>query len=348
MPASAVARINFLAAADGRVESISALLDHPPDSTAEYDETSTSTIAPAAADYEDTPIITPTAAEDTSTTTPTAADPSLTAPTPAPTALITPTALSAANQSESHTTDAVPDNIRTEGNHRDYDDGTDEGHINDEGGNINEDAALDEDGNIDEETNHDEEPDNADSTRRERMLNVFRFGTETAMKVSVTEALRTRGDAARAVINAELQQMITRKVWSEDARVIRSIVFLKEKFLPTGEFEKLKARLVAGGDMQNRDLYEDLSAPTVATASVFTLLSIAAAENQSIAAVDIGGAFLHADMGDKIKVHIRLEPRLSSMMVELDGGYIDYIDKKGCLTVKLDKALYGYVESAGL
>jgi hypothetical protein len=41
MPASAVARVNFLAAADGRVESISALLDHPPDSTAEYDIPST-------------------------------------------------------------------------------------------------------------------------------------------------------------------------------------------------------------------------------------------------------------------------------------------------------------------
>lgn len=100
--------------------------------------------------------------------------------------------------------------------------------------------------------------------------------------------------------------------------------------------------------MQNRDLYEDLSAPTVATASVFTILSIAAAENRSIAAVDIGGAFLHADMSDEIKVHMRLEPRLSSMMVELDGACINYIDKKGCLTVKLDKALYGCVESAGL
>ena len=136
------------------------------------------------------------------------------------------------------------------------------------------------------------------------------------MKVSVTEALRTRGDAARAVINAELQQMITRKVWTavkpysltatEHSRVIRSRMFLKEKFLPTGEFEKLKARLVAGGHMQNRDLYEDLSAPTVATASVFTILLIVAAENRSIAAVDIGGAFLHADMGNDISVHMYL------------------------------------------
>ena len=77
--------------------------------------------------------------------------------------------------------------------------------------------------------------------------------------------------------------------------------------------------------MQNR---EDLLAPTVATASVFTV------------AVDIGGAYMHADMSDDIKVHIRLEPRLSSMMVELDGGYNDCIDKKGCLTVKLVSPLW--------
>ena len=82
------------------------------------------------------------------------------------------------------------------------------------------------------------------------MLNKFRFGTESAMKVSVTEALSTRGDAARAVINAERQQMIIRKVWTavkpysliaaEHSRVIRSGMFLKEKFLPTGEFENLR------------------------------------------------------------------------------------------------------------
>ena len=76
------------------------------------------------------------------------------------------------------------------------------------------DIDADEGAHIDEETEYDEEIDDTDSARRERMMNMFRFGTESAMKVSVTEALRTRGDAARAVINAELQQMITRKVWT--------------------------------------------------------------------------------------------------------------------------------------
>jgi hypothetical protein len=116
------------------------------------------------------------------------------------------------------------------------------------------------------------------------------------MKVSVAEALLTRGDAAQDMITAELRQMVTRMVWTpvhthqltdlERGRIIRSSMFLEEKFFPTGEFEKLKARLVAGGHMQNKNLYEDLSAPTVATASLLSLLSVAAAEGRRIAAVD--------------------------------------------------------------
>jgi hypothetical protein len=74
---------------------------------------------------------------------------------------------------------------------------------------------------------------------------MFRYGTEAAMKVSVVEALRTRGDAALEIITDELPQMVTRKIWTpvhahqltdlERGRIIRSSMFLKENFLPTGE-----------------------------------------------------------------------------------------------------------------
>jgi hypothetical protein len=69
-------------------------------------------------------------------------------------------------------------------------------------------------------------------------------------------------------------------------------MFLKEKYLASGEFEKLKTRLVAGGDQQDKDMYDDLSAPTVSTHAVFTLLSIAAHEARKVAVVDIGGALI--------------------------------------------------------
>ena len=36
--------------------------------------------------------------------------------------------------------------------------------------------------------------------------------------------------------------------------IITSSLFFKEKFSPTGEFQKLKARLVAGGHLQDRSV----------------------------------------------------------------------------------------------
>jgi hypothetical protein len=127
------------------------------------------------------------------------------------------------------------------------------------------------------------------------------------------------------------------------SRVIRSSMFLKEKFFATGEFEKLKARLVAGGDQQDKNLYDDLSAPTVSTCPVFTLLSLAAHEGRSAAVVDIGGAFLNAEMKTGVEVHMRLDATMSDLMVRLEGGYERFKDSRGCITVVLDRALYGCV-----
>ena len=152
--------------------------------------------------------------------------------------------------------------------------------------------------------------------------------------------------------------MLTKEVWTpvdgrkltaeERSRVIRSSMFIKEKFLPSGEFEKLKARLVAGGDQQDKQLYDDLSAPTVSTCSVLTVLSISAHEGRFTAVVDIGGAFLNADMDTGITVHMSLDATLSSLLVRLDATYSKYMDPRGKIIVKLNKALYGCVESAAL
>ena len=125
-------------------------------------------------------------------------------------------------------------------------------------------------------------------------------------------------------------------------------MFLKEKYLPTGAFQKLKARLVAGGNQQDKDLYDGLSSPTVSTCAVMTVFSIAAFEKRKAAVVDIGGAYLNADMNTGIDVYMRMDSTISKMMMKLDASYEQFADRKGCFVVKLDKALYGCVESAAL
>ena len=134
---------------------------------------------------------------------------------------------------------------------------------------------------------------------------------------------------------------------TEKRSIIRSQMFLKEKYLPTGKFEKLKARLVAGGNQQDKNLYDDISSPTVSTSAVMTVFAVAAFENRKGSVMDIGGAFPNAKMG-KVIVHMRLDPTMSAILVELDETYGTYTDSRGCTVVRLEKALYGCVEFAAL
>jgi hypothetical protein len=112
-------------------------------------------------------------------------------------------------------------------------------------------------------------------------------------------------------------------------------------------FDKLRARIVAGGDQQDKQLYGDLSAPTVSTTSFYSVIEIAAAEGRQVLSLDVGKAYLNADMVGK-EVHMKIDELLSAMLVKLDPTYAPFLDEKRELTVKLDKALYGCVQSANL
>jgi hypothetical protein len=129
--------------------------------------------------------------------------------------------------------------------------------------------------------------------------------------------------------------------------IIRSKMFLKEKFFSDGLFDKLKARLVAGGHMQNRSDYgeDETSSPTVSLSSVYLVLSVAAKEKRKVGTADVGMAYLNANMGKP--VYMRIDKRLSQMLVELFPD-VYQLDTDGCIYVKLEKALYGCVESAKL
>ena len=118
--------------------------------------------------------------------------------------------------------------------------------------------------------------------------------------MSIKAAMRAYPTEAKTAIHTELKQMLDKRVWTpvltrsltQDQRkaVIRSSMFLKEKISPTGQFEKIKARLVAGGDQQDKSLYSNLSAATAATGSVSMVSAIAAREGRKVAVVDITGA----------------------------------------------------------
>ena len=115
-------------------------------------------------------------------------------------------------------------------------------------------------------------------------------------------------------------------------------MFLKRKNFPDGRFEKYKARLVTGGDQQDKNLYDDLSSPTVSTSSVFTILSISAYENRHTAVVDIGGAFLNANMTTGVNVYMHLDKTMTDILSTLDKTYRSYADSKDRVVMLLKKA----------
>jgi hypothetical protein len=178
-----------------------------------------------------------------------------------------------------------------------------------------------------------------------------------ATNISVKRALKEHGKEAHTAIMAELRQLlITKKAMHlvdrknlsvrQLKKVIRSSMFLKSKFDAVGRFEKIKARLVADGRGQDRALYPDTSSPTVAVQSLMMCLVLAAMEHRKAAKIDIGGAYLNAEMVGE-EVIMELDETLSMIVSTIVPDAQQYMER-GRLWVKLDKALYGCVQSAKL
>jgi len=174
--------------------------------------------------------------------------------------------------------------------------------------------------------------------------------------MSVKRGLSEYGEAARTAVCDELKQLfiakkamhpVMRDDLSQDQRkkIIKSFMFLKAKFDGMGVFEKIKARLVANGSQQDLRPKIETASPTVAMDSVMMCLSIAAKEGRSVATADIGGAYLNADMDDE-EVLMELEPALIEVVRTFLPNVDPFVDGRGKMVVKLDKALYGCVQSA--
>jgi len=100
----------------------------------------------------------------------------------------------------------------------------------------------------------------------------------------------------------------------EVIRIIHSSLFLKDKLTIDGERDKIEARFVAGGNEQGREFYGDISSPTVRTDSVLMIAVMAAWERRTVATMDIGGAYLNADM-ESPAVHMRINKQVSKSLV---------------------------------
>ena len=118
-------------------------------------------------------------------------------------------------------------------------------------------------------------------------------------------------DLAVEAIKAEIQQMVTKGVFEpidmskipkgQEFSKIYSSMFLRERLNAYGSLKKLKARLVAGGHMQDRNLYEEssISSPTVSVPAVLMVSALGADQGATVHTIDFPGAYLNSDLTDK-------------------------------------------------
>ena len=132
--------------------------------------------------------------------------------------------------------------------------------------------------------------------------------------------------------------------------VIRSSCFMMEKATPDGVVDKAKASVVAGGNQQDKSIYtlDETSSPTVSMAAVLATMAIAAQEGMHVITMDVETAYLNAKIIDDKPVYMKIGPLVTAILAQLDAEFEKYLDSEGAVIVKLDKAVYGCVESAVL
>ena len=180
----------------------------------------------------------------------------------------------------------------------------------------------------------------------------FCFLTE---QMTAKKGLKRFKEAGAQAIMNELEQIIYRKVMRgkhakdltrEDKKAaLRYLMFLKQK-----RSGKIKARGCADGRKQR--LYktkDETTSPTVTTEGLMLTCIIDAYENRDVATLDVPGAFMHADMDEKI--HIKLDGELAILLMRADETYKEYLTYERGVPViyaELSKALYGTLQAAKL
>ena len=178
-----------------------------------------------------------------------------------------------------------------------------------------------------------------------------------ACRISMRQALKdpdpVRATAATTAMTEELTQLVDSGTFEpktydslnddQKRRVIPSHMFFKDKFFADGRFQKLKARLVAGGNFVDTSLIGDISSWTVNPISVMMMLNVAALAQNNILTIDVKGAFLIPELTDSPEdlTYVTIDKMLSEEIVKIKPAWRNKRNHNGTFTMQLRKTLYG-------
>ena len=177
--------------------------------------------------------------------------------------------------------------------------------------------------------------------------------------VSKDKALRDRrGDkAVDDAGKAEMAQMRKKEVMvfqtkSEVASIfdrkiepVPLIMLNKEKFGSDGLFDKVKARLIALGNLQEEMEKAMTQAPTASLQSFYLMILIATKRHIRLLSIDVSGAFLNAKLDEEEEVYVSFPAKLAQLAIQDDINLKKYLLSNGSLVARLKKCLYGLQQS---
>lgn len=144
-------------------------------------------------------------------------------------------------------------------------------------------------------------------------------------------------------------RVVRRALIKAETKILCSHIFIiVKKYLAGGEFDKVKARLIADGHDQEASMYPDKVSLTVAIHSVFMALGIVVAKKSLIVVtVDVKCAFVQTPMEGE-PVYIRINPKIMGQVIQIYPNLKEYADVDGCLYIIMQKAMYGCIQASSL
>ena len=179
-----------------------------------------------------------------------------------------------------------------------------------------------------------------------------------SLKEAVSEKDPIKLQMILAALDDEVDNLVTktkavipvdsRKLTTDERRSrIPAHTFLKFKELANGDFERVKARTVAGGNQVDPLTVGETRAPTVGIVSVMSMISLATSVGFNIRMADIEGAFLIPDLKPGApKRHIYIDRIMTQRYCEKYPEFLKFRDAEQRLTLELRKYLYGLPEAA--
>ena len=132
--------------------------------------------------------------------------------------------------------------------------------------------------------------------------------------------------------------------------VIPCMMFMKKKMNKvTKKLERWKARLAAGGHMQNPELYpkKDITVPTLDHSSLLVFLSsMMKRKGVKFHSMDFPGAYLSADL--ETEIYMVINKQNVDILLESKPELKQFVRSNGTIITKIQKALYGLKESGRL